>query len=181
MGSMDLPPISEPAGSPEPPSAAPKPCRKLLVLSVVALCFALAAGGAAGYLWLQLNDLEMRTDRALRSIDSNVGSVESDVDSLDGRVDPLESDVGSLDDRVDALESDVGYVTGFDSLSDRIDGLLSALAAAERDIDWLESDSGWRSIDDDIFDAVSSLRECVNDYMVTVGNAGGGRYRYYTC
>jgi hypothetical protein len=152
---------------PPPTSAGATPSRKLLVLSVVSLCLALAAGGAAGYLWLQLDDLETRTEQSLRLIYSDVNSVELDVGSLDGRV--------------DALESDVGYVTGFDSLSDRIDDVLSALSTAERDIDRLESGSGSSFIDDLIIDEISELRECVNDYMVTVGDAGASYYTYYTC
>jgi len=164
---METPSTAEATEQSESSTKEPKSPKTLVVLTVVSLCVALAAGGVAGYLWFQLNDLEDRTGRALSSIGSNVNAVESDVSILDSRV--------------DALESDVGYVAGYQSLTDQIDDLVSAMSTAERDIGNLESSAGDSFTDDVLIDAISNLRECVNDYMVTVGNAGGGRYTYYTC
>ena len=164
---MDSPPDPGPAELADALADKPKPSRALVALTVVSLCLALAAGGVAGYLWFQLDDLESRTASTLRSLDSDVYAVESDV--------------GSLDSRVASLESDVGWVSGYQSLSDQLDDLVSAVSTAERDIGYLESNAGDSFTDDLLVDALTDLRDCVNDYMVTVGNAGGGRYTYYTC
>jgi hypothetical protein len=166
-GAMDSPPDTGPAEQSDDSANEPRSSRVLVVLTVASLCLALAAGGVAGYLWFQLDDLESRTERSLRSLDSDV--------------DAVAYDVGNLDTRVDSLESDVGWVPGYDSLSDQLDDLVSAVSTIERDVGYLESNAGDSYTDDLLVDALTDLRDCVNSYMVTVGNAGGGRYTYYTC
>jgi uncharacterized protein YoxC len=164
---MDSPPDTGRAEQSEEPAYEPKSSRVLVALTVVSLCLALVAVGLAGYLWFELDDLESRTESSLRSLDSDVAAVEYDV--------------GDLDSRVNSLESDVGWVPGYDSLSDQLDDLVSAVSTIERDVGYLESNVGDSYTDDLLVDALTDLRDCVNSYMVTVGNAGGGRYTYYTC
>jgi len=134
---------------------------------VLALLVALAAGGVAGYLWYEFDEFRTATDRQLSRI-------RSDIRDLESRMDSLESDVGvvvgfgSLAGRVDSLESDLGNLPGLGSVEDRLGDL-------ERSIDDLEFATFLQagSIDD--------LAECVNAYMQTVGDSGGGRYTYYFC
>lgn|GEM_PF-2430225 len=61
------------------------------------------------------------------------------------------------------------------NLNSRLDSLESDLSDVESSVSDSESTST------DAQDSVDSLIDCVNDYMKTVGDAGGGRYTYYFC
>jgi hypothetical protein len=143
----------------KPPARVPAGWKALAILS---LFVALAAVGAAGYLWSELDDLR---ETALQR-DSRTNS-----------------DLSDAERRISSLERDVGYSVGFDSLTSQISGLDRELDALKRKID--QVDQGMpRSLEFElglVASAVGDLRDCINDYMDTVARAGGGRYTYYWC
>ena len=68
------------------------------------------------------------------------------------------------------------------SLNNQIVNMQSALVLLESRTDDVEgaivdSYTGFSTLDQ----RVDSLESCVNDYMKTVGDSGGGYYRYYFC
>jgi hypothetical protein len=163
------------ASSPEDSPQATK--RRALSGLVTAL--ALVTGGAGlvlGLLSLQrAKDLEqesVRTQRELRSLQSNF-------DNLDREL----SDVGLSVDNLDRVVSDVGYsVDEIESALGLLRGALNSSEDVASILESLESDMGELSMSVDIaFVAIDRLQDCVNEYMDVVGRSGGGRYTYYYC
>ena len=68
------------------------------------------------------------------------------------------------------------------SLNNQMVNMQNALVLLESRMDDVEgaavdSETGFSSLNQ----RVGDLESCVNDYMKTVGDAGGGYYRYYFC
>jgi hypothetical protein len=170
---MDMPPniddvTATEETSTEPASAAPSHGRRsITAVAVVALLVAALAVAGVVYLWFELDDVKTSSER-------QVSFLRSSISDLEYRVDSLESDVGdtfgfdSLSRRVEDLEDSVGSLSGYDSVEDRLSSIESDLG----DLGFIVFDQGGQ---------ISDLTACVNDYMETVGDAGGGRYTYYFC
>ncbi|MFM8351659.1 MAG: hypothetical protein ACKN9D_11415 [Actinomycetales bacterium] len=67
------------------------------------------------------------------------------------------------------------------SVASTIDGVDVELGRIRRELDSRPASSVTFADLTLIAEAIAKLRRCVNDYMDTVGRAGGGYYRYYYC
>lgn len=156
------PPAMPPTFSTEPGApgdAGSGGTRLPLVVAAVAAVIALAAVVFAGASWNQARQLETQ----LVAAQDQLADVVSEQRGLASTVSAVAGDVGDL--QAATGESLSSYLAGLDraiteAQSDATDALLTA-----------ESLSG----------RTQALVECVNDYMKTVGDSGGGYYRYYFC
>ena len=77
---------------------------------------------------------------------------------------------------VGVLRSDLDTVIGpfgdLDSLTTKVDDIAEEVATLDGSI----KSSGF-----DVDERIEELRACINLYMQTVGDSGGGRYTYYLC
>ncbi len=128
-------------------------------LSIIALLFGIAATAAAGMVWLQLRDFKDNQQSTNRTLNRTITDVESE------------------------LSRQIGPISGLTTISDRVKDVESDLAALERSLNQLDRQvPQFLDFDiDELFFQVDALRECVNEYMRVVADAGGGRYWFYYC
>lgn len=106
----------------------------------------------------------------------------SKVQSLTDDLADVSSRAGDLEDRARALENQSGDLQSqLDSASRTLDGVDVELGRINRELDSQPASSVTFADLTLVAEAIVKLRRCVNDYMDTVGQAGGGYYRYYYC
>ena len=106
---------------------------------------------------------------AALSATARVGELEAKVAKLSGEQAVISSDFGSLPAAIADLDSRVDRAVELATTAQ-----FGAAGAIE------EAQDARRQADDAHFRA-DSVAECVNTYMKTVGDSGGGYYRYYFC
>lgn len=128
-------------------------------ISVISLLLGIAAVVGVGALSLQLRGVIDSQQSTNRSLSRAISDVESD------------------------LSRQIGATSGLSSISDRISDLENDLVSLDRSLKQMDqrvpSSLGFDL--DALFFQVGSLRDCVNEYMRVVADAGGGRYWFYYC
>lgn len=130
-----------------------------LLVAGVAAIVAFAAVVLAGVSWNQARQLETQ----LAATQDELAEVNADQRNLASTVSAVAGDVGDLQ-----------AATG-ESLASHLAGLDRAVAQAQSDA----QDAQFAS--QSLAARTEALVECVNEYMKTVGDSGGGYYRYYFC
>lgn len=130
-----------------------------MLVAGIAAVVALAAVVLAGVAWNQARQLETQ----LAATQDELADVTAEQRDLSSTVSAVAGDVGDLQ-----------AATG-ESLSSYLAGLDRAVAQAQSDA----QDAQFAS--QSLAARTEALVECVNDYMKTVGDSGGGYYRYYFC
>lgn len=155
-----------PSGSAVMPEAAMAPAKTRqrgsvlpIVLAGVALVVAAASLTAALMFRVQATELQ-----------SQVETLKSQQDEANAQQASLDAKLSDLTGQVGELEAATG-----ESLSTYLSGLsrdVSSAEAAAQDAYFLAEEVSRRT---------DRFVECVNTYMKTVGDSGGGYYRYYFC
>ena len=148
-----------------------RPRRLLVAVTVFA---AMLATGASVVAVLALSEArEARSE--LSDSQGEVGSLSQRLGDMQGAIDSVQSDVQSVQSDVSSVESNVASLVDpsgeLNELSGRIDDVAFDVRLMDDAVFGFFGLSG--SIDD--------LKSCLNTYMETVGNSGGGRYTYYMC
>ena len=103
--------------------------------------------------------------------------------SATARVVELEAKVAKLSGEQAAISSDFGSLPeAIADLDDRVDQAVDLATTAQFGVAAVgENAQDARRQADDAYSRADSIAECVNTYMKTVGDSGGGYYRYYFC
>lgn len=103
--------------------------------------------------------------------------------SATARVVELEAKVAKLSGEQAAISSDFGSLPeAIANLDDRVDQAVDLATTAQFGVAAVGEDAqDARRQADDAYSRADSIAECVNTYMKTVGDSGGGYYRYYFC
>jgi hypothetical protein len=97
---------------------------------------------------------------------SDVTDLTAELKTTQSRLDEVEATAASADQ----LLSGLGTVTSdLEDLRLQVDSMVGGSS--------LFASSSFSEVDD----RIDALISCVNEYMETVGDAGGGRYYYYLC
>jgi hypothetical protein len=163
----------------QPPIETPKRSRAAAIVSVAATVLAIGACAVAGVALTQAQQSqeELRESRGaqqglgdrLDTIEAEIAGVGSDLADTQSAVDDAHSSVVDLQTQLGDIADPSG---GMGDLASRLDSLESDLSSATASIDDLTFG---------VDGIVTHFTECINDYMKTVGDAGGGRYTYYLC
>lgn len=106
---------------------------------------------------------------AALSATARVVELEAQIAELSGEQTAISSNFGSLPNAIADLDNRIDQAVDLATTAQ-----LGAVAAGE------EAQDARRQAEDAYFRA-DSIAECVNTYMKTVGDSGGGYYRYYFC
>ena len=109
---------------------------------------------------MSLEDIQAaidNTNSTIGTLQTNVGTVQSDLSALDGRVTTAENDIDTaegnitaLDGRVTTAENDIDTAEGnIGTLQTDVSSLGGRMTAAETNITALKSDTGWQNITKD--------------------------------
>lgn len=106
---------------------------------------------------------------AALSATARVVELEAKVAKLSGEQADISSDFGSLPEVIADLDN-------------RVDQAVDLATTAQFGVAAVGEDAqDARRQADDAYSRADSIAECVNTYMKTVGDSGGGYYRYYFC
>lgn len=165
-----LPPRGSTASAPTPaastPEAARLASRKPSALTVLALA------GAGLSLILGLIGIGVGVSAQARNV-----QLQQELDQLEAQQDAVDSTLAALDQRTGTSLAE--YLDGLDFRLSRAESMASGAASRA---EAAASRAGFA--EDYAFSVDSRLEEvvdCINRYMKTVGDSGGGYYQYFFC